>query len=80
MSQTVVIYITLSTTVFHAPSKMAQEATIKVFNHMKHYNQQQLKDERVYLDYTSTSPKRFIIKEIQDSNWNWKGTWRQEVI
>jgi hypothetical protein len=43
---------------------------------MKHHNQSNLGEERVYVVYTSTS--EFIIEVNQDRNSNRTGTVRQE--
>ena len=45
---------------------------------MKHHDQKQIGEEKVYLAYTSTS--LFIIKGSQDRNSSRAGTWRQELM
>ena len=45
---------------------------------IKHHEQKQLGEERVYL--VSTSRSLFIIRNHQDRNSNRAGTWRQELM
>ena len=45
---------------------------------MKHHDQKQLGEERVYLTYSSTS--LFIIERSQDRSSHKEGTWTQELM
>jgi hypothetical protein len=45
---------------------------------MKHHDQKQVGEERVYLAYTATL--LFITKGIQDRNSNRVRSWRQELM
>ena len=45
---------------------------------MKHHDQKQLREERIYLAYSSTS--LFITEGSQDRNSHRSGTWRQELM
>jgi hypothetical protein len=45
---------------------------------MKHHDQKQVREERVYLAYIFIA--LFIIKGSQDRNSNRAGTWSQELI